>query len=246
MIRFIILVFWIQSVQASTFFERRAEGWHWYESIPVKEEEGPEDQLTPLTPTDIINHQKRELEQSLHKAVISGNPMDVLTYIEEQRALMNQSTRFAQAWQVAILTHPEFDERVKYPTEQLSLDAQYKQQHETRMNLIKDLSKEYGLFFFFKGDCTYCHTFAPVVKGFAEIYGWEVLPISLDGSSLSEYPHPQSDNGIGESLGVQHVPALIAVHPQTRKMIPLAYGVASLDEIERRVETLLTFGDPTP
>lgn len=242
MMKFLLFVFTIQSVHASTFFQRRAEGWHWYEMIQTENEADAEEQLS--SPTALINQQKQELEESLYKAIISGQPKDVLEYIEKQKALMDQSTRFAHAWQVAILTHPDLDERVKHPTEQFSHDAYYKVQQQKRTDLIKSLSNEYGLFFFFKGDCPYCHTFAPVVRGFAEVYGWEVLPISIDGSTVEEFPHPQMDNGIVERLGIQNVPALIAIHPQTKKMIPLAYGVASLEEIERRVEALLTFGGP--
>lgn len=240
MMKAILLLFMIESSQAFTFFDRHAEGWHWYEVIP-HENDSVQDESVPQTPSEMIEQQKRELEQSLHKAVISGNPRDVMSYINKQQALMNQSLRFAQAWQVAILTHPELDERIQYPTEQFSHDTYYKLKQDKRSQLISTLAQEYGLFFFFKGNCSYCHVFAPVVKGFAEVYGWEVLPISLDGGSLESFPNPQHDNGIVRELGVQHVPALIAVHPQSKRMIPLAYGVASFEEIERRVEMLLTF-----
>lgn len=229
----------------SHFFERHAEGWHWYEVPQAPVEENQKEPI-PLSSTDIITKQKKELEGALHQAVVSGNPRDVLAYLHKQKALMDQSSRFAQAWQVAILTQPQFDERVKHPTEQFAHDAHYTLQQDKRMTLIKSLSAEYGLFFFFKADCPYCHVFAPIVKGFAEVYAWEVLPISLDGSVLDEFPHPQPDNGISEKLGIQAAPALIAIHPQTKKMIPLAYGVASMEEIERRVESLLTFGGIKP
>jgi len=228
----------------SSFYERKAEGWHWYQQMIQNEEEVTEEEDYPQqTPTDIITQQKQALELSLHKAVVSGKPEDVLAYLEKQKALMDQSARFAQAWQVAILTHPQFDERTKNSPDQFARHIHYKLQQEQRRDRIKALSKTYGLFFLFRGNCPYCHTFAPVVAGFSRVYGWDVLPISLDGSSLPEFPHPQPDNGISERLGIQTVPALIAVHPQTGEFIPLAYGLASLEEIERRVEALLVFNE---
>lgn len=76
------------------------------------------------------------------------------------------------------------------------------------------------------------------MKRFAEKYGWSVLAISLDGGKLPEFPGAQRDNGIAEHLKVTHVPALIALHPQTGQVIPLAYGMVSESEIEARVEVL--------
>jgi conjugal transfer pilus assembly protein TraF len=89
---------------------------------------------------------------------------------------------------------------------------------------FKRLASEYGLFFFFRKNCSYCHHFAPIVKRFADKYNWSVLGISLDGGTLSEFPHAKRDNGISARLGITHVPALIALHPKTKKLIPLAYG----------------------
>jgi conjugal transfer pilus assembly protein TraF len=103
---------------------------------------------------------------------------------------------------------------------------------------IQALAQEYGLFFFFKKECPYCHHFAPVVKHFAEKHGWSVLAISLDGGVLPEFPHARRDNGIASRLQVAHVPALIAVHPRSGQTIPLAYGLVSESEIENRVELL--------
>ena len=100
------------------------------------------------------------------------------------------------------------------------------------------LAQEYGLFFFFRKNCPYCHQFAPVVKRFSEKYGWSVLGISLDGGTLSEFPMAKQNNGIAERLQITHGPALIALHPKTGQLIPLAYGMISESEIEQRAELL--------
>lgn len=65
-----------------------------------------------------------------------------------------------------------------------------------------------------------------------------MLAISLDGGALPEFPHVRRDNGIATRLQVGHVPALIAVHPNSGQTIPLAYGFVSESEIENRVELL--------
>ena len=55
---------------------------------------------------------------------------------------------------------------------------------------------------------------------------------------LPEFPHARRNNGIAERLQISHVPALIALHPQSGQMIPLAYGLVSESEIEERVDLL--------
>jgi len=79
------------------------------------------------------------------------------------------------------------------------------------------------------------------VKRFAQIYGWSVLAISLDGGSLPEFPHAKRNNGMAEQLQISHVPALIALHPKTGQLIPLASGLISESEIEQRIEILTKF-----
>jgi conjugal transfer pilus assembly protein TraF len=76
------------------------------------------------------------------------------------------------------------------------------------------------------------------VKRFAQKYGWSVLPISLDGGTLPEFPNARRDNGMAARLQITHVPALIALHSKTGKLLPLAYGMVSESEIERRIEML--------
>jgi conjugal transfer pilus assembly protein TraF len=113
------------------------------------------------------------------------------------------------------------------------------EQRKVRKAKLKALAQEYGLFYFFKGDCPYCHKFAPLVKNFAGEHGWDVLPISMDGGKIAEFPNAKLDNGIARKLNITTVPALIAIHPKTKKMIPLAYGMVSYKGMEERALLLM-------
>lgn len=230
----------------SSFFEKRAEGWHWYEDAlkanKVEEERGqklnqPSHSL-PGNPTEKIEAQRKELEQKLHAAIVEPTRQNIIAYIIAQRALMDQSQQFSEAWKRVVMTTPSLDETLIYPVDQNARHIYYNEQHKELQQRIKNLAQEYGLFFFFRKNCPYCHGFAPIVKRFSEKYGWSVLAISLDGGTLPEFPHAKRDNGIVTHLQIAHVPALIALHPKTRKLIPLAYGMVSETEIEERVEIL--------
>lgn len=227
----------------ASFFEKRSEGWHWYDdreqccSEPVlQKEEG-------RTPTQQIESQRKEIEQKLHAAIVKPTRENIVTYLLAQRELMNQSERFAESWKQIVMTTPSLDETLIHPVDQNARHIYYGQKTNDITAHIRGLSKEYGLFFFFSKDCAYCHGFAPIVKRFSQKYGWSVLAISLDGGTLPEFPRAKQDNGIVKQLNISHVPALIALHPQSGKMIPLAYGMVSEQEIEKRVELLTRRSD---
>ena len=222
---------------ASGFFERHAEGWHWYHDSDQKPETSKQKEQK-LTPTEKIEAQRKELEQKLHTAIVEPTQENIISYIIAQKALMDQSQRFSESWQRVVMTTPSLDETLIHPIDQNARHVYYGEKNKEITKRIKDLSQEYGLFFFFKKTCPYCHHFAPVVKHFAEKYGWSVLAVSLDGGRLPEFPYARHDNGIAARLQVTHIPALIALHPQSGQTIPLAYGLVSESEIERRVELL--------
>lgn len=224
----------------ASFFDKHAEGWHWYND-PLNEIQKPEirkQKKENQTPTQAIEQQRKELEQKLHIAIVAPTQENVMAYIVAQRALMDQSQRFSEAWQRVVMTTPSLDETLVHPVDQNARSLYYAQQKKDLSERIHSLAQEYGLFFFFRKNCPYCHRFAPIVKHFAGKYGWSVLAVALDGGTLPEFPHARRDNGISARLGITHVPALIALHPSSGKLIPLAYGMVSESEIERRVELL--------
>ena len=228
----------------ASFFHKHAEGWHWYESlsddkVEEKKKESSSGRSSPSpTPTEKIEAQRKELETKLHTAILEPSHENIITYILVQKALMDQSQRFSDAWKRVVMTTPTLDETLIHPVDQNARRVYYEEHNRELTKRIQGLAQEYGLFFFFRKNCPYCHHFAPIVKGFSQKYGWSVLAVSLDGGTLPEFPGARRDNGIATRLQISHVPALIALHPQSGQMIPLAYGLVSESEIEERVELL--------
>jgi conjugal transfer pilus assembly protein TraF len=235
-----------------SFFEGHAEGWHWYDTPRVEslsgslndnivEKKKQKNDLAsyPQTPTEKIEGQRKALEQKLHAAIVEPTRENLIVYIIAQRALMDQSQRFSEEWKKVVMATPVLDETLVHPTDQNARHIYYNERNKELSTRIKALANDYGLFFFFRKNCPYCHHFAPIVKRFSQKYGWSVLAISMDGgplrSALPEFPDARQDNGISKRLQVAHVPALIAFHPKTKQLIPLAYGMTSESEIEERV-----------
>lgn len=232
----------VKAPVSPSFFERKAEGWHWYQDsdqCPVLSNQKKKVQKeSAQTPTQAIETQRKALETKLHAAIVEPTQENLMAYITAQKALMDQSQRFSEMWKQVVMTTPSLDETLQHPVDQNALHIYYAQQREALAKSIKKLASEYGLFFFFRKNCAYCHHFAPVVKRFSQKYGWSVLAISLDGGTLPEFPNAKQDNGIATRLQIAHVPALIALHPKSGQVIPLAYGMISESEIEQRVQIL--------
>jgi len=232
------------SCQSLGFFDKHAEGWHWYQDSdqnPVSSDQ----KKSPLNPTGTIEDQRKKLEQKLHAAIIEPTRENIMSYILAQKMVMDQSQRFSESWKRVVMTTPSLDETLVHPVDQNARQVYYDEQNKDLQTHIKGLAQDYGLFFFFREKCPYCHAFAPIVKRFSQKYGWTVLGISMDGGTLPEFPNAKRDNGISRRLQIAHVPALIALHPTTGKLIPLAYGMVSESEIEERIHLLTRYSEGT-
>lgn len=255
LLRLLVVLFLVKNCYGGSFFYDHTRGWHWYESIPILEDL-PEEKVTeeektregilpkPKTPTELIKAYREELEARLHKAWIYPTPQNIQAYQEMQKDLMNRSKIFATVWIQSVFQNPELDHTLISPVNQQARHLQIDLEKERTHKTIQNLSESYGLFFFFSSDCPYCHQFAPIVKRFADTYGWKVIAISVDADAsergtVAEFPNPEANNGLFEMWGLKALPALIAINPHRKEAIPIAYGLTSLDEMENRVMTLL-------
>ncbi len=235
------------------------------EEPPMKEEEKAEEKQVarPQTPAEWVKAYREELENRLHAAWVNPIPQNVNAYQEMQKDLMRRSKLFATVWMQNVFQNPGLDHTLISPVNQQGRHLQIDLEKNRTVQVIKGLSETFGLFFFFSDNCPYCHQFAPIVKQFAETYAWEVIAIRVDagasdtsapgtgspgtsalgtdssgGGSLPEFPDAQADHGLFQAWGIQALPALFAVNPQTREAIPIAYGLTSLDEMETRIMAL--------
>ena len=107
---------------------------------------------------------------------------------------------------------------------------------------LAELSRDFGLMFFFRSDCPYCHQQAPVLRLLEQQYGMPVMGVSMDGGGLPQFPDARRDNGISMIVsggqGIQTVPALFLVHRETRQAVPIGTGALAIDEIVERIRVL--------
>ena len=249
---FALFIFFIFSVDLNAktlpFYERKSEGWHWYKDQIIKKElkKNPQKTLKDTqAQKEAINKEmeayKKELDYKMNKAILYPTPQNVKNFMRMNMDMLNRSNRFKEVFEYVLYNSANLDPTVKNPTSQAARPIYYRQENEKVSRTLRKLSKTYGLFFFFSGNCPYCHKMAPIVKNFAAEYNWEVKAISIDGGGIAEFPEAVPDNGAAHKLNIQNVPALMAVDPVSEKVIPLSFGFATQDIIERRAYVLATF-----
>ena len=236
------------------FYQKHAEGWFWYQDPPVIGDEDDEKvkkadmpktehAQTLVTATEKahqqMNHFKKRLEDLKVIAMINPTPANVEAYMRRQHAMITRAETFSKTWQQVVLTHPDLNPEVHNPTAQFAKPIVYDGQENRKKQMIADLSKTHGLIYFFKGNCPYCTGFAPIVQLFAKKYNWQVMAVSMDGSSSDVFPEARPDNGIGATLNLKSVPALMAFNAETQDVIPISYAMTSLDQLEQNVMTLV-------
>jgi conjugal transfer pilus assembly protein TraF len=115
----------------------------------------------------------------------------------------------------------------------------YEEERKKTVQLISSLKESYGLFYFYAGACAYCQAFSPILKRFADKYGWEVMAVSIDSTPSDMFPHWQIDNGLAEQWNVQTLPSVFAINPDTNHIIPIANGFTAIDVMEQRIMTIV-------
>lgn len=94
---------------------------------------------------------------------------------------------------------------------------------------------ERGVLFFFGSHCPYCHRLAPVIKQLELLYGFKVIPVSLDGRGIPGYERPEPNMVLGQYLNVTQVPALFLVDPSLNSVAPIGIGLSTWSELQQNV-----------
>lgn len=225
------------TIFANSYFSDHSRGWHWYEWLEEQEKakQQPEQHQDPLK---ALNQLQQAVEVARATAIMQPTEVNLKTYIELQNQITQQSSVFAAQWQRVLWKHPELDYSLLHPTSLLAKQQYLDDQKLDIQKTVKTFAKTHGLWFFFRGSCGYCHQFAPILKRFAERYGFNILAVSLDGGTLSEFSNVRINHGQAEQLNVTSVPALFSVNPKTQDILPIGHGLMTEQELEERIWVL--------
>jgi conjugal transfer pilus assembly protein TraF len=216
-----------------SFEQDKTAGWFWY-----KEKHAPQKQVRKISAPKQVALDKEQLERALRTAIKAPTDANIVEFIKIRNKIMDESYNFGLRLHQVNLMHPELDQLTTYPSNGSAKAIYQKQRQQQIEQKILALAKTHGLFYIFASHCPYCHVFAKTVQSFADKFNWSVLPITLDGKGLPEFPYARRDNGMASKLQIKNIPALIMVEPTGEKIFPIATGVISEEDIMERIDLL--------
>lgn len=233
--------------------DEKEEGWFWYEDFLVEEEkekESPEEnRVTPLItapqsvteeagerpPTFSVQWLQEKIPKQLEVALDDPTDENVRAYAYLQRAAFDKAEGFARRFQEVVLTDPVLDESNRIPVATFARASYSKIEDEEQYRILTWLSKRVGFFYFHDSTCHFCQRQAPVLRSFAEKYGFQFINIVMRGEhSNMELPGKTLPNaGHAQKFRVRQVPALVLVAGPD-KVAVISENLLSLDELESR------------
>ncbi len=235
------------------FFNRKAEGWFWYQSMLQEEEPPIPDPLPPPSPPFAPKQAEEEREKEPEKPPVFSvewlrdnlpklldiaidNPTDenVAAYMYAQRVMMDKSSNFASQVQHVVLSDPMLDENNRFPFATAMRSNVLKMQNEAQKEALKYLATIGGVWFFFDSKCQYCIMQQATIKHLVDDYGFIVKNISLDGAGLPGMTDFVIDSGQARTLSLQLTPAIVLAVPPDHLFI-LSQGLLSFEGIDSRI-----------
>jgi conjugal transfer pilus assembly protein TraF len=239
------------AVAKNPFWDEYRRGWHFYEEPEIEIVAAP----TPTSKADqpqrdtrapeLIEFERlqKRLEEFRNIAIIRPTESNVRRYMELEARVVRQASYFSDVAQRVAWSTPDLDMTLQgRPVNARAIEVFDREQVQSRNQSLASLSRTHVLFFFFRSDCPYCHAFAPTLEAFQARHGIQIVPISVDGGGLPNFPQFRRDNGISRTLQVTQVPAVFLAEPFSGKITPIGFGVLSESQLVERIATVTAPG----
>ena len=242
----LIAFFLANPAKANYYCDELQLGWSFYCDPKIQE---PEKELKPAQPaaqSNLISEDplavmekiREEGERLNAQAVLNPTAENIRRLMAHKKAISDQASYFADSYRRVLWASPEFDYNLIRPLTGIGSRTFQDLQKQAQNVSLSRLNEQYGLFFFFRSDCPYCHAYAPIIKRFAEKHGINIIAISIDGRGLKEFPDFRKDNGEADKLQVRAVPSTILFDHQKNQVINIGSGLLAQSELEERIHLL--------
>ena len=220
-------------------------GWHFYCD---RREEPPEAERAPPAPSpgpaqsasERIEGMRKALEEARADAILDPTPEKVAAYLHLQQETLQRAAAFSDAFRRTVWATPELDYTLRRPVGALAKQVWSDQRREDRDRALARLGERYGLIYLGHAGCAGCRVFGPLLRAFASRHGLDVLAVSLTGEALEGWPEAVADQGRAARLGLGNapVPALVLFDAQTKRVLPVGFGVLAEDQMAERIFAL--------
>ncbi|MEA3411973.1 MAG: conjugal transfer protein TraF [Pseudomonadota bacterium] len=197
------------------FYERAGEGWFWYEDPPSIPHEAPPEvsveapvQVAVAAPAESPAEPpgppplsaawlKTALPEYRMRAIEEPSQENVRAYLYLQRVTLDKSTEFARMVKTVTIGDPYLDEIACQPSANYATHTLSRSRDGNTAEVLGQVARRVGLFFFFASDCDLCDAQAEVLEILERNHGFAVKAVSLDGRPLEggRYPGYATDRG---------------------------------------------------
>ena len=179
----------------------------------------------------------KQLDELKARAILEPTETNVIAYVRFQREQLDRASTFSDTWQRALWQNPDLDYTLQRPVSTVGKRLWLDNRKADRDAVLTNLGQRYGLFYFYAQSCGACEVFAPILRSVTDSHRMTVMAVSMDGGPNREFPNYVVDSGQRARMGVpgNETPALVLFDTQTKRTIPVGYGVLSADEIMDRI-----------
>ena len=221
-------------------------GWHFYCDREQDEQEVQPAPTPPRLPgdaqsaTERIEAMRRALEEARAEAILDPTREKVTAYLRLQQETLARAAAFSDAFRRTVWATPELDYTLRRPVGALAKQVWSDGRRQDRDAALARLGERYGLIYLGHAGCAGCKVFGPLLRAFAMRHGLDVLAVSLTGEALEGWPEAVADNGRAARLGLGDapVPALVLFDSETKRVLPVGFGVMAEDEMAERIFAL--------
>lgn len=147
---------------------------------------------------------KAELERASKLAVWNPTPENVERFYVLQRLALNQSSLFSDQYRRLVWSRPDLDYSLKRPINELGKRDWSETRLADRQLFLRKISKDVGVFYVFRGNCSPCKVFSPIVRDFSRRYALTVKGVSVDGTENAYLDNYFVDRGQLRSWGIDN------------------------------------------
>lgn len=223
------------------YCQNRKLGYWFYCEKPkvVPKAQAPAAAPNAVSRLDAITTELRELKA---RAILEPSPENVTAYVRFQREQLDRASLFSDVWQRAIWQDPELDYTLQRPVSTLGKRQWQDARTSERNNVMQNLGRRYGLFYFFAQSCGACEVMSPIVQSVAGTWAITVRAISTDGGPSRHFPNYTVETTQRGKMGLEPkiTPAVVLWDAELQRAIPIGYGVMSADELLDRIYLLTT------
>lgn len=183
---------------------------------------------------------REQLDELKARAILDPSEENVIAYVRFQREQLDRASTFSDTWQRALWQNPDIDYTLQRPVGTVAKRAWSDNRKADRAQVLAHLGERYGMFYFFAQSCGACEIFAPILRSVADTNRMSVMAVSMDGGPSKDFPRYVVDSGQRARMGVpgNATPALVLFDTQTRRTVPIGFGIMSADEIMERIFVL--------